>query len=165
MIPIVAALIGQGLSLIAGAVQAKGQQVIEDKLGIKLNLGDPSTVLELKKLEIQHEEFLAGIAERSDVREVDVFKLEVADKDSARTREVEMAKVNGGPFWWPSTLTVLTFTILIGGGWMLMNVDASELKYAIVALITSVASYYYGTTKASSEQRAVIANALERKQS
>jgi hypothetical protein len=36
MIPIVAALVQQGLGMLANAVMAKGQDVVEQKLGVKL---------------------------------------------------------------------------------------------------------------------------------
>jgi hypothetical protein len=165
MLPIVGALIGQGLSMLASAVQAKGQQVIEEKLGIKIDPSKPENVLALKQLEVDHEEFLMEMAERVDIRELEVFKIETEDKQDARSREVEMAKATGGPYWFPSTITILTFLIMLGGGWMLLNIDAADIKYAVVALMTSVAQYYYGTTKASSEQRQVIAHALERSKS
>lgn len=60
MMPVlVAALLQQGLGILGNAVLAKGQQVVEDKLGVKLggNL-PPETVVRLKELEAQHEEWL-----------------------------------------------------------------------------------------------------------
>ena len=85
-------------------------------------------------------------------------ELEDTDVDGARKQELAMSV--GRPWFLPSTVTLLTFTIMIGGGWMLMQPTANDLKYALVAIMTSVAQYYYGTTKGSSEQRAIIATAL-----
>ena len=71
MAPLVAALFSQGLNLLGNAVLAKGQEVIEDKLGVKLEHAKPA---ELRKLEIEHEEFLieAGIRQRQ--QEIDAEK-------------------------------------------------------------------------------------------
>ncbi len=65
--PIVATLLANGLGILGNAVLAKGKEVIEEKTGIKLPDGDqPLTaaqVADLKRTEMQHEEFLitAGI--------------------------------------------------------------------------------------------------------
>jgi hypothetical protein len=62
MLPLVELLFSKGLSLLGNAVLAKGQDVIEEKLGIDLNPNKtPPEVL--RKLEIEHEQFLieAGI--------------------------------------------------------------------------------------------------------
>jgi hypothetical protein len=60
MLPIVATLLAQGFGILGNAVLAKGQEVVEEKLGVKL---DKVTPVELRQLEIKHEEWLvdAGI--------------------------------------------------------------------------------------------------------
>lgn len=57
--PILSSLFSSGLSLLGNAVLAKGQDVIEEKLGVKLkpNMTEEE-LLALKKLEVEHEEFL-----------------------------------------------------------------------------------------------------------
>lgn len=63
MIPIVGALLGtlaeNGLGLLASAIQAKGKQVVEEKLGVKIsdNPG-PEEVAKLRQLQFDHEERL-----------------------------------------------------------------------------------------------------------
>ena len=59
MAPIIATLMAQGLSLLGNAVLAKGQEAIEEKLGVKL---DSTSNLDLKRLEMQHEEWLINAA-------------------------------------------------------------------------------------------------------
>lgn len=58
MLPVVTMLASQGLNLLANAVMTKGQEVIEEKLGVKLETAKPE---ELRKLEIEHEEFLLSV--------------------------------------------------------------------------------------------------------
>jgi hypothetical protein len=63
MIPIVGALLGtlaeNGLGLLASAIQAKGKQVVEDKLGVKISDNPtPDEVAKLRQLQYDHEERL-----------------------------------------------------------------------------------------------------------
>jgi hypothetical protein len=63
MVPIVGALLGtlaqNGLTLLSSAIQAKGKQVVEDTLGVKIS-DDPSPeeVSKLRQLQYDHEERL-----------------------------------------------------------------------------------------------------------
>jgi hypothetical protein len=63
MIPIVGALLGtlaeNGLGLLASAIQAKGKQVVEEKLGVKISDSPaPEEVVKLRQLQYDHEERL-----------------------------------------------------------------------------------------------------------
>ena len=70
LVPIVKALIANGLGTLASAVAAKGKEYIEDKIGVEIpDTADGLTgdkLLELKKAEMAHEEFLvdAGLREK-----------------------------------------------------------------------------------------------------
>lgn len=94
MLPIVAALIKWGLPTLAGAVVSKGKEVVQEKLDINLDdaLGTERGRIQLKQLEMQHEEFLINAAQASEVRDLDYFKEEVTDKGSARARDAEFLK-------------------------------------------------------------------------
>jgi len=63
MIPVVGALLGtlaeNGLGLLASAIQAKGKQVVEEKLGVKISDNPtPDEVARLRQLQYDHEERL-----------------------------------------------------------------------------------------------------------
>ena len=59
MIPIVTALLGKGLDLVANAVMAKGKDWVENKLGVELKPDMTSEdYAKLKIAEMQHEEEL-----------------------------------------------------------------------------------------------------------
>jgi len=63
MIPIIGALLGtlaeNGLGLLASAIQAKGKQVVEEKLGVKISDNPtPEEVVKLRQLQYDHEERL-----------------------------------------------------------------------------------------------------------
>ena len=64
MIPLIAGLLSElasnGLGLIAGAIEAKGKEVVEKKLGVKIpDKGlSPELVQQLQIKQMEHEEFL-----------------------------------------------------------------------------------------------------------
>ena len=80
MIPIIASLLGtlaeNGLGLLSSAIQAKGKQVVEEKLGVKIS-DNPNAeeVAKLRQLQFDHEERLLelGIEKaRMDLEEMKV---------------------------------------------------------------------------------------------
>jgi hypothetical protein len=77
MIPIVASLLGtlaqNGLGLLSSAIQAKGKEVVEQALGVKIsdNPG-PEEVSKLRQLEHEHEERLLELG-------IEKAKLEMAE--------------------------------------------------------------------------------------
>ena len=77
MLPIVAALASQGLGLLANAVMAKGKDVIEKQLGVSIDtsLNTPTGILELKKLEFAHEEFLIAAAQKKAELDLEAEKI------------------------------------------------------------------------------------------
>ena len=63
MIPIVASLLGSlaqnGLGLLSSAIQAKGKEVVEKTLGVKISDNpSPEEISKLRQLEYDHEERL-----------------------------------------------------------------------------------------------------------
>ncbi len=63
MLPIVQALMAQGLTLLGNAVMAKGKEVVEEKLGIVLkNDPSPEDLASYRKAEMEHEQFLIEAA-------------------------------------------------------------------------------------------------------
>lgn len=79
MIPIVGALLQNGLSLLGNAVLAKGKDWVEQKTGVKL--GDnltPEQLTLLKQAEMQHEEELMRLRIEENKLNVELFKAEAA---------------------------------------------------------------------------------------
>lgn len=77
MLPIVTALLQNGLSLIGNAVLAKGKDWVEQKTGVKL--GDnltPEQVVLLKQKEMEHEQELMQIQLENNKLYVEFFKAE-----------------------------------------------------------------------------------------
>ena len=77
MIPILGALLGtlaeSGLGLLSSAIQAKGKEVVENTLGIKIpNNPTPADVEKLRELQFKHEERLIELG-------IEKAKLEMAE--------------------------------------------------------------------------------------
>ena len=77
MIPIIGALLGtlaeSGLGLLSSAIQAKGKEVVENTLGVKIpDNPTPADVEKLRELQYQHEERLIELG-------IEKAKLEMAE--------------------------------------------------------------------------------------
>jgi len=77
MIPIVASLLGtlaqNGLGLLSSAIQAKGKEVVENTLGVKIpDAPTPEDVSKLRQLQFEHEERLLELG-------IEKAKLEMAE--------------------------------------------------------------------------------------
>jgi hypothetical protein len=79
MIPIVASLLGtlaqNGLGLLSSAIQAKGKEVVENALGVKIaDNPTPEDVSNLRQLQFEHEERLLELG-------IEKAKMELAELD------------------------------------------------------------------------------------
>jgi hypothetical protein len=101
MIPIVASLLGtlaeNGLGLLSSAIQAKGKQIVEEKLGVKIsdNPG-PEEVAKLRQLQYDHEERLLELGiEKAKLEQEELKALlaaKVAEESNVSRRwEADMA--------------------------------------------------------------------------
>ena len=153
MVPIVAALLQQGLGLLGNAVLAKGKDVVEKKLGVTipddpLQLTSPKLV-ELKQAEMRHEEVLRELAIKQQENEL---KAEAAGQQQVSNRwKYDMTSDS-----WLSKnvrpLTLVYWTLAIS---LLIVLDSIELKFNIknawIELIEAsymviLAAYFVGRT-------------------
>lgn len=88
MLPIVAGLLAQGLSLVGNAVMAKGKEWVEEKTGVKLQPNmPPEELAKLRQFELEHEEELQRIQLENNKLDLQYLQAEVEDKGSARSRD------------------------------------------------------------------------------
>lgn len=114
---IVKALAVNGLSLIGSAVLAKGQEVVEEKLGVSLGetLETPEGVLKLKQLEIAHKEFLINAA--LEEKRLDIAADTTGQQEVTKRWQSDMAsddlwskRIRPGTLaWWTCAITVMAF--------------------------------------------------------
>ena len=177
MLPIVQALLGKGLSLVANAVLAKGKEYIKEKSGIDLDKESLSEqdVVALKKFEMAHEEELMKLQIEDNRLDLEMTKAFLADTQSAREREVKMAESpyaswlnkNIGP-----ALAILAIVITFG---LFYKVTFSDLLVqdmknrdillyilgVLSAVVTQIFSYYFGSSSGSKSKSEDLAKLME----
>jgi hypothetical protein len=175
MIPIVATLLQNGLSLLGNAVLAKGQAWVEQKTGIKLAPDmPPEQIVALKQAEMLHEEELLKL--RLEDNKLDVARLEIGIKDTAdaRQREVQIATAEKAPLLNKIITPVLALSVILltFGLFAVVMFDATPVDSSrkdilvyvlgvLSAVSTQVASYYFGSSAGSSYKNETIRDALK----
>ena len=175
MMPIIQSLLSNGFGLVANAVMAKGQQFVEDKLGVKLapNMS-PEQVAKLKIKEMEHEEELMRLRLEEDKLDLAELEMRLKDVDSARDREVSIATSKDAPLLNKIVTPVLALGV-VGLTFILFAivmfddtpVDASRKDILIYvlgvlsAIATQIVSYYFGSSQGSKDKSDQLKEALK----
>lgn len=165
--PLLAKLAEEGLSTLGNAILAKGKEVVEDKLGVKIP-DDPAKLTpellqQLQIRQMEHEEFLLANALDQKKVELEAFKAEVDDRSSARDRE---AKVNESEHasWLTKNLTsILALIVVLGGGLIISFSNDNDVKYGVFTLMGMTLSYYFGTSMGSTKAQQLMRDQLSKK--
>lgn len=123
MIPIVGALLGtlaeNGLGLLASAIQAKGKQVVEDKLGVKISDNpSPEEVAKLRQLQFDHEERLL---------ELGIEKARLEQEELKALLAAQMNQENNVSDRWKADMA--------SDSWLSKNVRPGTLVYLLTAYL------------------------------
>ena len=123
MIPIVASLLGtlaqNGLGLLSSAIQAKGKQVVEDALGVKIS-DNPSDaeVAKLRQLQFDHEERLL---------ELGIEKARIEQEELKALLAAQANQENNISDRWKADMS--------SDSWMSKNVRPMTLVYILTAYL------------------------------
>jgi hypothetical protein len=123
MIPIVASLLGtlaqNGLGLLSSAIQAKGKQVVEDALGVKIS-DNPSDaeVAKLRQLQYDHEERLL---------ELGIEKARLEQEELKALLEAQANQENNVSDRWKADMS--------SDSWLSKNVRPGTLVYLLTAYL------------------------------
>jgi hypothetical protein len=123
MIPIVGALLGtlaeNGLGLLASAIQAKGKQVVEDKLGVKISDNPtPDEVAKLRQLQYDHEERLL---------ELGIEKARLEQEELKALLAAQMNQENNVSDRWKADMA--------SDSWLSKNIRPMTLVYILTAYL------------------------------
>ena len=169
MIPIVASLLGtlaqNGLGLLSSAIQAKGKEVVEQTLGVKISDNPTDAeVANLRQLQFDHEERLLELGIEKARQDLEAFKEEVKDRDSARGRDVEFIKrgMTNNRANVMFFLAVCMVALLVWIVWKDPNIN--EYVKGIFTLVLgrflgyldNIYSFEFGTTRGSKEKDETI---------
>lgn len=149
MIPLVAALLSAGLPLLANAVKVKGQEFIEEKLGVKLDTSTPEQVSVLRNKEIEHKEFLEAQA-------TERYKAEVDDRKNARLMQqkaLEQSDLFSKQFiyWFALLWSVASMAYIAGITFYVVPVANlpivnTVLGFLLGSAIAGILNFFYGST-------------------
>lgn len=182
MAPIVAALLKFGFSALAPAVLARGQEVIQEKLGVDIGaaLGTEEGRIKLKQLEMEHEQFLITAAQAADARELEYFREEVKDRSSAREENAKIATAENAPWYQKALMPAMAVMVTAGffgclgalfwlSGHNIKLDDNSRdvLIYAFGVLsagFMAIMNYLFGSSHSSQSKDGVLASIVKGKQ-
>ena len=174
MIPIVTALLSEGLELIGNAVLSKGKDWVEKETGVKL--GDkltPEQTITLRKFELEHEEKLRELQLEDNKLDLEAYKLEVTDRGVARDRETRINE-SANAAWLAKNTTsllasavmVLSFILFYMVIYTTIPADKKDIVIYILGVlsgaVTQVLSYYFGSSKSSQAKDDTLADAVRK---
>jgi hypothetical protein len=123
MIPIIGTLLGtlaeNGLGLLASAIQAKGKQVVEDKLGVKISDNPtPEEVAKLRQLQYDHEERLL---------ELGIEKARLEQEELKALLAAQMNQENNVSDRWKADMA--------SDSWLSKNIRPATLVYILTSYL------------------------------
>ena len=149
--PILSALASKGMGLLAGAIEAKGKEVIESKLGVKIPSSveelTPELSVKLKTAMMEHEEFLID----AQVKQAEInLKLESVAQESVTKRwEADMLSdswlsKNIRPLALIHTLLLLDLMVVLA--FFKITIPDGYLSLIAQLLMLMVGAYFVGRT-------------------
>lgn len=179
MLPILAGLLeglaANGLSMLAGAIQAKGKEVIEEKIGVKLPADasglTPELVVRLKEKEIEHEEFLVDAQIKQEVLKLESERAAYADTEGARRMNQGIQDSTNASTLAKNAAYYLDFAI-VGGAVLVtllvlfVKLEGANQNMAFAAvgslwtLAGTVVNFHRGTSKSSEKHGEALHAAL-----
>lgn len=157
--PLLAKLAESGLNLIGNAVLNKGKDYVEEKLGVSLDEATKTEagMLHLQQLQNDHEEMLILAAVEHRKVDLDFYKVDAANADSARKREIAIANTDSS--WLAKNIVpILAILVTVGGGFMVAFSPEPDVRLGVISIIMLVLGYYFGTSKGNDRQSAAIQN-------
>lgn len=164
--PLLAELVKNGFNLIAGAVQAKGKDLIEEKLGVKLDdvLGTEEGKLKLKQLEIQHEEFLLDNVLKNRQLDLSFVQEDAKDRASARDMNTRINESEHATWLSKNIPAILALIVVCSSITILAFTAEADVRIAAVGLATLVLGFYFGSNRDSSTKNDTIQKLAGRQQ-
>jgi len=173
MIPLVAELLANGLGLLGNAVMAKGKEVVEEKLGVKLpeTAATQEQILALKQLEFQHEEWLVSQSLEEKKLELEETKAYLGDAADARGMQETALKTDdifARRFVYYFATAVLLFSVVYISAITFCKIPEENIRFAdtilgflLGTLLTTIINFFFGTSKSSQSKDTVISDVVK----
>jgi hypothetical protein len=159
MIPIVASLLGtlaqNGLGLLSSAIQAKGKEVVENALGVKISdTPSPEEVSKLRQLQYDHEERLLELGIEKARLEQEELKALLAAQANQDNNVTDRWKSDMASDSWlsknirPGTLIYILTAYLIFAGLSAAGIQVQESYVALLGQwgMLVMTAYFGGRT-------------------
>lgn len=136
MIPIVGALLGtlaqSGLTLLSSAIQAKGKEVVENTLGVKIpDNPTPEDVEKLRQLQYEHEEKLIELGIEKAKIELEELKALLAAQANQENNVSDRWKADmSSDSWMSKNIRPLTLVYLLSAYTLFALLDGGGYKVA-----------------------------------
>jgi len=164
MAPIIGILAGEGLKLLSDVIRKKGKEVVEEKFGVKIpdtvEKLTPDKIVELKKLEYEHQEELKKLL-------LEEEKTHIQDTQDARATYKEVSSSSDAPYInkiFPSILAGITvlLTFALFTLFAFNKVDGAQKDIVVYILgvlstiTTQVFAFYFGSSAGSKEKTEIL---------
>ncbi len=165
MAPLLAALVSWGMPLIAGAVKAKGKELIEEKLGITLAPDmTPEQIQTARDKELEHEKWLIEAAQKD-------FATEIADRTDARKMQVAalaQEDLLSKRYIYNLATGLLLFTGVYVFWITFLTIPQANQRFADTILgfllgtvVSTVVYFFFGTSRSSKIKDTTINNLIK----
>jgi hypothetical protein len=157
--PILATLATNGLGLVADAVTKKGQQYVEEKLGIDLTQDPtPDVVAQWKEAALAHEKELLQMvyADKANARAMQVAALQQDDKFSKRF------VYYFATFW--SVTAALYIAFITFGDIPEANIRFADtiLGFILGTIIATIVQFFFGSSLTSKEKDSALDSLIKK---
>lgn len=172
LIALLTPLLQNGLNLLGNAVLAKGQDWVENKIGVKLapNL-TPEQIVQLKQAEMLHEAELLRIAQED--RKLDLAEIDALLRDTQSARSMQTAALNQEDvfakrfiyyfsiFW--GLFAALYVAAITFGNVPEQNVRFADtvLGFLLGTLISQIVAFFYGSSRSSQVKDKLIEDVVK----
>ncbi len=166
--PLIAKLAEQGLGMLGDAILAKGKEVVEEKIGVKIP-DDPAKLTPelLQQLQIrsmEHEEFLVDAAIRQRDQDIREFGIQVDDTKDARARDTAMLAAGYRNSRANTMLAAAGLMVVVVTFIVIWESNLNEYAKGILTLVLGRALGYvdqgfnfeFGTTRSSGKKDDII---------
>jgi len=171
MLPIIAALVSQGLPLIANAILSEGKEVIEEKTGVKLDNLTNDALIKLKQYELENERTLMQLRHEDNKLDAELEKARLADVGSARSMQMEALK-QGDLFskrfiyWYAIAWTLFAFCYMAAVTFLPIPDKSVRLVDTILGFLLGTAlggilAFFFGSSSGSKQKDMMIPELID----
>lgn len=168
MLPLIAPLLAQGLSLVANAAMAKGKEWIQDKTGVDISQASMSSddLLKLKQFEMDHEEELIKLRVEDNKLSAEIEMAYLAD--TGKARDMQIAALQQDDLFSKRFLYYFAMAWSLFAGVYIMCITLlaipednrrfadTILGFLLGTIIAQIIAFFFGSSRSSQAKDATI---------